>query len=364
MMMRRGSLLAAASITASITHAYAFLSQCTPQLLHLARSTTQSAHLGTRHGLQLHEGWRARIYLLNRLLVEPSECEVMESDEVSGPQLVAHLSADDPRTVHVRTKLKGIDGQAVRAGVLDGRSTDEAKLRWLAAAEDGTGQEKSTLRLNLGSASLLEPVQVRPRVDVILAMPRPLQFARMLPMLSSLGIGTLWVTGARRVEKNYFSCHLLRAGQEADLRTALVEGLVQSGDTAVPRVVVCRNLPKVLREYVGVGDALPPLRLACHPERLVDDNDAATAELTKGLPRVRRLRDVIDQATIGAGRRIVLAIGPERGWEEPEELHLLVEHGFELVTLGPRTLRTDVACVALLAVTHDLLDAVGDEKCD
>ena len=96
----------------------------------------------------------------------------------------------------------------------------------------------------------------------------------------------------------------------------------------------------------------------------MDDNDAATAELTKGLPRVRRLRDVIDQATIGAGRRIVLAIGPERGWEEPEELHLLVEHGFELVTLGPWTLRTDVACVALLAVTHDLLDAVGDEKCD
>jgi len=266
--------------------------------------------------------------------------------------------------VHVRTKLNGIDGQAVRAGVLDGRSTNEAKLQWLAAAEDGTGQEKSALSLNLGSASLLEPVEVRPRVDVILVMPRPLQFARMLPMLSSLGIGTLWVTGARRVEKNYFSCHLLRAGQEASLRAALVEGLVQSGDTAVPRVVVCRNLPKVLREYVGVGDALPPLRLACHPERLVDDNDAAAAELAKGLPRVKRLRDVIDQATIGAGRRVVLAIGPERGWEEPEELHLLVEHGFELVTLGPRTLRTDVACVALLAVAHDLLDAVADETRD
>lgn len=36
--------------------------------------------------------------------------------------------------------------------------------------------------------------------------------------------------------------------------------------------------------------------------------------------------------------------------EEPEELYLLAKHGFDFVTLGPRTLRTDVALTALIAL--------------
>ena len=54
---------------------------------------------------------------------------------------------------------------------------------------------------------------------------------------------------------------------------------------------------------------------------------------------------------------------PERGWEEPRELQLLADHGFQLVTLGPRTLRTDVACISAVAVAHEVL-ARGDEGGD
>ena len=38
-----------------------------------------------------------------------------------------------------------------------------------------------------------------------------------------------------------------------------------------------------------------------------------------------------------------------------EELELLARHGFQQVTLGERTLRTDVAVVSLLALAHELL---------
>ena len=55
--------------------------------------------------------------------------------------------------------------------------------------------------------------------------------------------------------------------------------------------------------------------------------------------------------------RAVLCVGPDRGWDEPEELELLGAHGFELLTLGPRTLRTDTALVGLVALLSDWLDS-------
>ncbi len=48
---------------------------------------------------------------------------------------------------------------------------------------------------------------------------------------------------------------------------------------------------------------------------------------------------------------MLLAIGPEGGWNA-FELGLLAAHGFQKAGMGPRTLRTDTACVALLAIAH------------
>ena len=84
-------------------------------------------------------------------------------------------------------------------------------------------------------------------------------------------------------------------------------------------------------------------------------------ENLKALSGAQRLATfLISQVQLPPGARVLLAVGPERGWEEggpDDELALLRRHGFELVTLGQRTLRTDVACVALLAVAHERLAA-------
>jgi len=53
----------------------------------------------------------------------------------------------------------------------------------------------------------------------------------------------------------------------------------------------------------------------------------------------------------GRESRVLLAIGPEGGWNR-FELDLLTAHGFQSAGMGPRTLRTDTACIALLALAH------------
>ena len=49
--------------------------------------------------------------------------------------------------------------------------------------------------------------------------------------------------------------------------------------------------------------------------------------------------------------RLLVAIGPEGGWNEFERA-LLQAHGFDAVGMGSRTLRSDTACVALLTLAH------------
>jgi len=54
---------------------------------------------------------------------------------------------------------------------------------------------------------------------------------------------------------------------------------------------------------------------------------------------------------------VLVAVGPEGGWV-PFELDLLTKAGFQAVSLGPYTLRSDVACIALIATVRALRDAL------
>jgi RsmE family RNA methyltransferase len=60
---------------------------------------------------------------------------------------------------------------------------------------------------------------------------------------------------------------------------------------------------------------------------------------------------------------LLLAIGPEGGWNEFER-SLLREHGFAVAGMGSRTLRSDTACVALLALAHRDLARVSERTHD
>jgi 16S rRNA (uracil1498-N3)-methyltransferase len=221
-----------------------------------------------------------------------------------------------PRAEHVRSVLRARVGDAIRIGVVDGPSGRGAVI----AIED----DRVVVRCDLDAA-----VPALPAVDLLLALPRPKVLRRLWAQVAALGVGRILLTNAARVERNYFDTHVLDA---ATYRPLLIEGLQQAGDTRLPRVSIHRQFRVLVEDRLGAAPD-DERRLVAHP-----GSQGSLLTMAAGPP----------------DRRVLLAIGPEGGWNG-FELDLLARHGFETVGLGPRTLRTDTACVALLAVLSEAM---------
>jgi 16S rRNA (uracil1498-N3)-methyltransferase len=222
----------------------------------------------------------------------------------------------DARAVHLLTVLRVTPGQTVRVGLLDGP--------FGAGTVESAGSSEVTLRC----AFETEPPP-RPRVDVLLALPRPKVMRRLWAQLAALGVGQIILTNAERVERHYFDTHVLA---ESTYRPLLIEGLQQARDTRLPPVSIHRQFKILIEDHL---DDLFSAGL-----RVVADPGSTTS--------------LASTVSNHQNERVLMAIGPEGGWNA-FELGLLAAHGFRLVGLGPRTLRVDTACTALLAMTHAAL---------
>jgi RsmE family RNA methyltransferase len=188
----------------------------------------------------------------------------------------------------------------------------------------------------------------RPPVDLLLALPRPKVLRRLWAQLAALGVGRIILTNAERVERNYFDTHLL----DADVyRPLLVEGLQQARDTRLPIVSIHRRLKVLVEDDL---DHLCPggVRLVAHPGSETTFAAALVTTATAG-PSTGSTEVEAPEVPKG-GARALLAVGPEGGWTE-FELRLLEAHRFGAVGMGPRTLRSDTACIALLALLHEVM---------
>ena len=242
---------------------------------------------------------------MNLILLEPNE--VSDQGEVS-------LSGT--RAEHLLKVLKVQTGQNVRIGILDG----PCGIGTVAAVSNGA------VELRCAVETVVSP---RPRVDILLALPRPKVMRRLWAQLAALGVGQIIITNAERVERNYFDTHVL---SPACYHPLLVEGLQQAKDTRVPKVSIHRQFKVLVEDEL---DTLfrSGLRLVANP---------SAAE-----PVAPVVRESVEE-------RILLAVGPEGGWNS-FETDLLAAHGFRPVGMGPRTLRADTACVALLTLVHDAM---------
>ncbi len=221
----------------------------------------------------------------------------------------------DARATHLLKVLRVTTGQTVRVGWIDG------------PLGTGTVESVSDGRVTMRCVFETE-APPRPRVDVLLALPRPKVLRRLWAQFAALGVGQIILTNASRVERDYFDTHVLT---EACYRPLLIEGLQQAQDTRLPLVSVHRQF------RILVEDRLDDLFRT--GVRLVADPSGSTS---------------IANALAGRDGRVLLAIGPEGGWND-FELRLLETRGFTPVGLGPRTLRVDTAGVALLSHVHSSL---------
>ena len=238
---------------------------------------------------------------------------LLDPGEVRGDGAV---SLTGPRAAHLINVLKVEPGRQVNIGIVDGA----------AGVATVAGVVSETVELRCRFDTTIPP---RPPTDLLLALPRPKVLRRLWAQLAALGVGRVILTNAARVERDYFDAHVVTP---ACYRPLLVEGLQQARDTRLPLVSIHRQF-KVLVEDDLDGLFEQGLRLVAQPGR---DQPVTTAIRAHAVDR------------------LLLAIGPEGGWND-FELTLLEVHGFQAVSMGPRALRTDTACLALLALAHDAL---------
>ena len=217
------------------------------------------------------------------------------------------LRLHDFRAEHICRVLGLAAGDSLRLGMINGRLGRGTVL----------SIDAKTVTL---AVSLDREPPPPPLTELILALPRPIMLQRILKQAATLGVRRIHLIRSAKVEKSFFHSPALLPEK---IRERLLEGLTQAAaDTRLPEV----RVHPLFSAFVK--DVLPELdgcRLLAHP--------GVPATLPEVFPK--------------NGKRILLAVGPEGGWNE-HELRCLTEQGFTAFNMGGRILHVDTAVAVLL----------------
>lgn len=241
---------------------------------------------------------------------------LLNKEEVQEDKTVV-LASGDPRAVHIQTILKGSVGKPLKVGIINGG-------QGYGYITEMRADKSVVLRCEANPDDAPAP----PPVDLVLATPRPKVVKRLVGTIATLGVRRIMLTQAAKVEKCFFDSHIMDPGF---FPPALIEGLQQARDTYLPSVTIHRNFNNLLAEQLGTLVPEPGvLRVVAHPGKGPYLSECIAQERPS---------------------RVVLAIGPEGGWTD-DELALLEKNAFHLVQLGPRILKTEMACMGLISIIH------------
>lgn len=209
------------------------------------------------------------------------------------------------RLKHVLSVHKAEIGDTLRVGILNGKM-GEGLI---------TELTKSVLEMEV---KLIDNPPKPSNVKLILAMPRPKVFKRILQDATAMGVKEIYLIKTWRVDKSYWGSSEL---QEKKLLEHMILGLEQAKDTILPKI----HIKKLFKPFVE--DELPKI---IEGTRAVVGHPIADKQCPSGLKEP-----------------VTLAIGPEGGFI-PYEIEMLREQGFEVVSLGDRILRVETAVPYLL----------------
>lgn len=232
---------------------------------------------------------------MNLLLLEDDDFTATDRVRLSGRRLQ-----------HMLEIQKVAEGDSLRVGRIDGLM--------------GQGVVTS---LSAGHADLSVELSQQPPaklpVTLLLAMPRPKMFRRILQHCATLGVPRIVLLNSYRVEKSFWQTPFL---EPSALRDNLLLGLEQARDTVLPEVIIEKRFKPF------VEDRLPALAAGTRAIVAHPGDYPACPRAVEG--------------------PVTLAIGPEGGWI-PYEVDRLIEAGFTPAQLGDRILRVETAVTALLA---------------
>ena len=208
---------------------------------------------------------------------------------------------------HIVTVLGLGEGSSVRVGVRAGLLGQATIIE----------QTESATRVRV---KLTESAPPRQRVGLVMALPRPKMFRRILSTCIEMGINEIHFINSYRVEKSYWQSPLIDTDS---IEKIIATGLEQACDTQAPELYWHRRFkPFIEDSFEAVKSRFDRCLLADH-----------RAKEPISVPKV-------SESTL-------VCIGPEGGFI-PYEIERFHEYGCQSVHLGPRTLRAETAVAAIL----------------
>ncbi len=236
---------------------------------------------------------------MNLILFEPAELE-------------PPLPRSDRRARHILDVLRRQPGDTFDVGLVNGPRGRATLV--------SVGADALWLSFAWGT-----PPPAPDPITLVVGLPRPQTARDILRDATTLGVSALHFVRTEKSEPSYAQSTLWSSGE---WRRHLLTGAEQAFDTRVPAVTTGQKLADTLA------------MLPTDTVRLALDNYEASGPL--------------GGVALAPGRHHILALGAERGWSAADR-DALRQHGFALVHLGSRVLRSETATIAALAILRSRL---------
>ncbi len=222
-----------------------------------------------------------------------------------------HIRLTDYRAEHIVKVLQLATGDMIRFGIING-GRGKAQVTAI--------KQKFPFSVDLNIEISESLASVAP-IDLVLALPRPIMLKRILSQVTALGVGTIHLVHANRVEKSFWKSSIVA---EKEFRPYLLHGLEQAVDTRLPEICLYRRFKPFIEDY------FPTIRDRCHTHIVAHPGGQSILQ-----------REINKESS-----RVLLAVGPEGGWVE-YEVQKFREQGFIDCSIGERILKVDTAVIAL-----------------
>ena len=240
---------------------------------------------------------------MNTLILLPEEMIEDSCAEVRGER-AARLQGQQDLCV----------GQSIRVSVL------QRFCAWATVS----AIENTRVCLSLGMARPLPP---RMPVSIFVAVPRPQTVKKIISLAVQAGVENLFFVRSYLTVASYLQSHCLRP---EDIEQEAIKALEQVWDCTPPRIRVIDRMGEFFERV------LPEL-----------SHGSGDVELLLAEPLTEGTRSMAAISKRRPLKRVVLGIGPEKGWSAAEQ-EGFTKSGFSLVHIDEREYRVETALAFLI----------------